>query len=118
MARSIKPADIQVGDLIRITRDLEVEEVSLPNDRRNASVKAAMNTWWSLVDAEITLIRRFLPDLPNKTGSVILTKLDEAASPWMLDSTARWISPNGAAMTSVQLRAHMEKFGLTFEVIA
>lgn len=115
MVKLIEFKDVQAGDTIRFSKEVIV---SRANESELYTNHGLYSKDYLRVMTSLELVDRPLPDLPNKTGSVILTKLDEATAPWMLDSTARWISPNGAAMTSVQLRAHMEKFGLTFEVIA
>lgn len=115
MGKLIAFKDIQAGDTIRFSKEFVVDGVE---EEQLTSDQGIYTAWYLENMAHLELVDRPLPDLPNKTGSVILAKLADATVPWMLASAARWISPNGTAMTSVQLRAHMQKHGLTFEVIA
>lgn len=113
----ITKEDIQVGDTIRITREVEVEQVF------TYGVQTKSGGVYAIGDEDkpvIELLDRPLPPLPLAWGSVIKVTDPETAPAvnWLLHNSDEWVSPSGARKTGSAMLSFLKQRGFTFEVIA
>lgn len=114
MTRTIEKGDIRVGDTIRITREVEVKQVyTYGIQNTNGRVHAIDDTDKPVIE----LLKRPLPPLPTKIGSMI----EVGGERWFLQeenglTPRRWINGYGSFPWPESMKSHAQEKG-GFEVI-
>lgn len=120
MGKVITKEDIQVGDTIRITREVKVAKINEDAFNSGGSVDNGEGGFYVLGGADIELIDRPLPPLPTTPGSVIRISTNnlDAKTNWMLGVNDMWMSPHGHQQSDERLRNMIQSNDWKFEVIA
>lgn len=109
---TISKNDIQVGDTIRMTREVKVDAVW------NHAVKASDGGLYGTSNVTIELIDRPLPPLPIKPGSVIRVSQGFITATWILGVNDMWLSHTGAQQAAERFHSLIKARGWDVEVLA
>ncbi|WNM66141.1 hypothetical protein SEA_DEJAVU_9 [Microbacterium Phage DejaVu] len=128
MTRTITPEEIKHGDRIRLTREFTVGKAT---DASSAEILDPLDGDGEVWDREsqdyvyvqdqgftIELIKRELPPLPTKSGSVVKVSSKSGSATWILTVGGQWYSSERNSKTPEQFLAFLERNDFTLEVIA
>lgn len=116
MSGFIAGEDVQRGDKIRVCLEFTVLNTTFEEDREIRSLEH--NDWVEIPEgATIELIKRPVPDLPTKTGSVVNVSVGDESCAWMLHSSGFWNSALGGVKDAEDFKLFLEQNFLTFEVL-
>lgn len=109
--------DIQVGDRIRITREITVSKVFENKDFLRDGEGTDGRTFFAR-GAKLERLPKPL-DLPSVPGAVLeINGPGPRTSRWMLNTAGFWLSNFGAVRNPGELERHLRQYGFSMEVIA
>lgn len=127
----INPRNVKEGDVILVTRKVEVtrdgarQSLGGPNGSLSISYNEGGVAGAILItpDTKVQLLERVVkhPDLPTKEGSVLRVTSRAGSGIWLLQRHGTWISEAGVKMKPDEFMEFISRgsdVGRTFEVIA